>query len=137
MNEQTGMVYNKEIFADGDTSWIFDSTSIETWGSSWQDFGYEIVFRIDEIRAPDRVVRKLKGVFMKPFGLPQNQYCFEPTFWRVYWNRGQLRASMIKASEYALDRVASENGIVVKLNGVIIQPRPKGYIQHCVESNTG
>jgi len=44
---------------------------------------------------------------------------------------------MIKECEDALDRVASENGIMVKLNGVIIQPRPMGYIQYCVESNTG
>jgi len=84
MNKQTGLVYNKEVFTDGDTSWMFDSTSIETWGSSWQDFGYEIIFRPEEIRAPDRIVRKLKRAFTKAFSLPQNKYCFEPTFWRVY-----------------------------------------------------
>ena len=136
MNQQAGLVYNKDVFVDGDTSWIFDSSSIETYGSSWQDFGYEIIFRPEEIRAPERVIKELKEAFMKSFGLSQNQYCFEPTFWRVCWDQGQLRASMIKGCEDALDRVARKNRIVIRLNGVILQPRPVGYIQHCVESNT-
>jgi len=136
MNQQAGLVYNKDVFVDGDTSWILDSTSIETWGASWQDFGYEIIFRPEEIRASEKIMNELKAAFMKPFGLPQNQYRFEPTFWRVYWDQGNLRASMIKECEDALDRMAKKNGIVIRLNGVIIQPRPMGYIQYCVESNT-
>ena len=136
MDEQSGLVYNKNVFVNGDTSWIFDSSSIETYGASWQDFGYEIIFRLEEIRASERVIKELKEAFMKPFGLSQDQYRFEPTFWRIYWDRGQLRASMIKDCEDALDRIARKNRIVIRLNGVIVQPRPMGYIQNCVESNT-
>ena len=135
MNQQTGLVYNKDVFVDGDTSWIFDSSSTETFGSSWKDFGYEIIFRHEEIRAPERVIEELKEAFMKPFGLPQNQYCFGPTLWIIYWDQGQLRASMIKKSEDALDRIAKKHRIVIRLNGVIIQPRPMGYIRTSVESN--
>ncbi len=136
MKQQTGLVYNKDVFVDGDTSWIFDSTSIEAFGSSWKGFGYEIIFRPEEICAPERVIKELKEAFMKPFGLPKNQYRFESTFWRIYWDQGQLRASMIKECEDALDRIARKNRIVIRLNGVIIQPRPMGYIQYYVESNT-
>lgn len=135
MDEQSGLIYNKDVFADGDTSWIFDSSSTETFGSSWKGFGYEIIFRPEEIRAPERVIKELKEAFMKPFGLPQNQYRFESTFWRIYWDQGQLRASMIKECEDALDRVAKKNGILIRLNGVIIQPRPMGYIRKYVELN--
>ena len=135
MNQQAGLVYNTDVFVDGDTSWIFDSTSIETWGASWKGFGYEIIFRLEEIRAPERVIKELKEAFMKPFGLPQNQYRFESTFWRIYWDQGQLRASMIKECEDALDRIAKNNRIVIRLNGVIIQPRPMGYIRKSVELN--
>ncbi len=135
MNQQAGLVYNKDVFVDGDTSWIFDSSSIETFWSSWEGFGYEIIFRPEEIRAPKRVIKELKEAFMKPFGLPQNQYHFESTFWRIYWDQGQLRASMIKECENALDRIAKNNRIVIRLNGVIIQPRPMGYIRKSVELN--
>ena len=135
MDEQSGLVYNKDVFVDGDTSWIFDSSSTETFGSSWESFGYEIIFRPEEIRAPERVIKELKEAFMEPFGLPQNQYRFEPTFWRIYWDKGQLRASMIKECEDALDRIANKNKIVIRLNGVIIQPRPMGYIRKHVELN--
>ncbi len=135
MIQQAGLVYNKDVFVDGDTSWMFDSSSIETWGSSWKGFGYEIIFRPEEIRAPERVIQELKEAFMKPFGLPPSQYCFESTFWRIYWDQSQLRASMIKECEDALDRIAKNNRIVIRLNGVIIQPRPMGYIRKSVELN--
>lgn len=135
MNQQAGLVYNKDVFVDGDTSWMFDSSSTETFGSSWKGFGYEIIFRSEEIRAPERVIKELKEAFMKPFGLPQNQYRFESTFWRIYWDQGQLRASMIKECEDALDRIAKNNRIVIRLNGVIIQPRPMGYIRKSIELN--
>ena len=135
MDEQSGLVYNKDVFVDGDTSWIFDSSSTETFGSSWKGFGYEIIFKPEEIRAPERVIKELKEAFMKPFGLPQNQYRFESTFWRIYWDQDQLRASMIKECEDALDRIAKNNRIVIRLNGVIIQPRPMGYIRKSVELN--
>jgi hypothetical protein len=134
MNEESGLIYNKQVLGD-DTSWIFDSSSTESFGSSWNGFGYEIIFRPEEIRAPDKVVRKIREAFMSPFGLPRRQYRFEPTFWRIYWDQGQLRASMIEECENALDRVARKYGIVIKLNGVIIQPRPMGYIQNYIELN--
>jgi len=43
---------------------------------------------------------------------------------------------MIQKCEERLDRVARENGIVIRLNGVIIQPRPMGYIQAHIKLNT-
>ena len=95
MDTQIGLVYNKDVFADGDTSWIFDSTSIEEFGSSWLGFGYEIIFRPEEIRAPERVIDELKEGFIRSFGLSSNHYEFDPTFWRIYWDRGGLRASHI------------------------------------------
>jgi hypothetical protein len=134
MVRMSGLVYNT-FSTDPDTSWIFDSTSIETYGSSWDSFGYEIIFRPEEIRAPDSVIEELREAFMEPFGLPRRQYTFEPTFWRIYWDRGQLRASMIKRCEQTLDGVAKKHGIVIRLNGIIIQPRPMGYIQTYIELN--
>ena len=134
MHEEPGLIYNKQVLG-GDTSWIFDSSSTEAFGSSWEGFGYEIIFRPEEIRVPDNVIKELKEAFMKPFGLPRKQYSFEPTFWRIYWDQGQLRASMIKECENALHKVARKNGIVFKINGLIIQPRPMGYIRTYIELN--
>ena len=134
INEAPGLIYNEQALGD-DTSWMFDSTSIETYGSSWDDFGYEVIFRIEEIRAPDNVIKELRDAFMEPFGLPRRQYGFDPTFWRVYWDRGQLWASKIKKCEKALDKTARRNRVIVKLNGVIIQPRPMGYIRAFIGLN--
>jgi len=131
--KKVGLIYNKQAFLQGDTSWIFDSFSTESFGSSWQNFGYEIIFRLEEIHASERVIKELKEAFMEPFGLQRKQYNFEPTFWRVYWNRGPLRASAIKACESGLDEVAKKNDIKLILNGIIIQPRPMGYIQAYIE----
>lgn len=133
--QKTGLVYNKQAFLQGDTSWIFDSFSTESFGSSWQNFGYEVIFRLEEIHASEDVMIELKEAFVEPFGLPRKQYSFEPTYWRVYWNRGQLRASVIKACETGLDKVAKKNGIKLIFNGIIIQPRPMGYIQAYIEMN--
>ena len=133
MDKITGLVYNAFSNDPDDTSWIFDSYSTEGFGSSWQNFGYEIVFRPEEIRAEKNVIQELQEVFMDAFGLPRRNYSFEPTFWRVYWNRGPLRASAIKACESGLDEVAKKNDIKLILNGIIIQPRPMGYIQAYIE----
>lgn len=84
MNKITGLVYNSFSNDPEDTSWMFDSYSIEGFGSSWKNFGYEIVFRPEEIRAEKNVIRELQEVFMDAFGLPRRNYSFEPTFWRVY-----------------------------------------------------
>ena len=116
-------------------AWVFDSSSIETFGSSWDNFGYEIVYRPEEIRASTKAINELKQAFMKAFGLPKNQYRFEPTFWRIFWNKGMLKASTIKKCDEELDRIARSNKVALRLNGVIIQPRPEGYIKNQIANN--
>ena len=135
MDKITGLVYNTFSSDPEDTSWIFDSYSTETFGSSWDDFGYEIVFRPEEIRAERNVIQELQEVFMDAFGLPRRNYSFEPTFWRVYWNQAGLRASMIQKCEEGLDIVAKRHRITVRSNGIIIQPRPTGYLQNYIGLN--
>ena len=135
MDKITGLVYNAFSNDPEDTSWIFDSYSTETFGSSWDDFGYEIIFRTEEIRAEKNAIRELQEVFMDAFGLPKRNYRFEPTFWRVYWNQAGLRASMIQKCEEGLDEVAKRHCIVVKSNGITIQPRPRGYLQKYIGLN--
>ena len=73
---------------------------------------------------------------MKPFGLPSNRYRFEPTFWRIYWDRGDLSLSLLKKCEKAMDEAATENGILVKQNGTAIQIRPLNYLREQIKSNT-
>ena len=120
---------------EDDPPWYLDSSSVETWGSSWHNFGYEIIYRPEEIRAPAKVIKELHKAFMKPFGLSEEHYRFEPTLWRVYWDQGMLNASMIKECDKGLDRVARNNNVAIRLNGVVIQPRPMGYIQKSIELN--
>jgi hypothetical protein len=134
MEKQIGLIYNTSQMGEN-PSWLLDSTSIETFGSSWTDFGYEIIYRPQEIRATTELIEELKKTFMKPFGLSDKHYRFEPTFWRVYWDRGQLRVNLLHESEKGLDRVARENNLALMLNDVIIQPRPVGYIRKMVELN--
>jgi hypothetical protein len=134
-NKKTGLIYNKSIMGNK-PSWLFDSSSIETFGSSWSGFGYEIIYRVEEPHAIERVVNELKKAFTVSFGLTPEHYSFEPTFWRVYWDRGQWRASLLKECEAGLDKVAKDNNLAFMLNDVIIQPRPIGYIDLMVKSNT-
>ncbi len=134
MSAGKGLVYSRKGMGN-DTSWIFDSYSTEAFGSSWGDFGYEIVLRPEEIRAPDSVVEELKEALMKSFGLSPEHYRFEPTFWRIYWDKGPLRASMLKKCEKALNKVAVKYDITFMVNGLIIQPRPMGYIKKHIEWN--
>ena len=129
-----GLVYNKTQMGN-DTSWLLDSSSIELYGTSWSNFGYEIIYRISEIHAPTRVINELKHAFSAPFGLNPNHYRFEPTFWRIYWDRGQLRVNLMKECERGLDKIAWRNNIVVILNDVVIQPRPIGYIEEYIKQN--
>jgi len=135
MDKRTGLVYNSFSNSPEDTSWIFDSYSTEAFGSSWENFGYEIVFRPEEIRAGKNIIRELQQAFMDAFGLPRRNYSFEPTFWRVYWNQVVLRASMIQKCEEGLDIVAKRHRIAVRYNAITIQPRPRGYLQHCIGLN--
>lgn len=135
MRKAAGLIYNAFSDDPDDTSWMFDSFSTESFGSSWENFGYEIIFRPEEIRATDSVIQELKKAFMEPFGLPWRNYSFEPTFWRIYWDKPGLRASIIQKCEEGLDRVAKRHGIVVRANGILIQPRPMGYLQHQIELN--
>jgi len=132
MDKRTGLVYN--AFSDKleDTSWIFDPNSTEAFGSYWKNFGYEIIFRPEEILAEKNVIRELQKAFMDAFGLTRRNYSFEPTLWRVYWNQAGLRASMIQKCEEGLDEVAKRHHIAVRSNGITIQPRPRGYLQHCI-----
>ena len=116
-------------------SWLLDSSSIETYGSSWSNFGYEILYRIDELRATQRVVNELKKAFMRPFGLPADHYRFEPAFWRVYWDQNQWRVSLLMECEAGLDKIARDNEFAFVLNDVVIQPRPIGYIEQMFKSN--
>lgn len=133
-NQKIGLIYNTNIMGEN-PSWLLDSTSIETWGSSWSDFGYEIIYRVEELRTNDRILNELKTVFMKPFNLSREHYRFDPTFWRVYWDRGQWRVSLLKECEAALDKVARDNKIALILNDIVIQPRPMGYIQQELTMN--
>ena len=132
INERTGLIYNLNQMGD-DHSWLLDNSSIETTGASWRNFGYEIIYRIDEIHASKSAIMQLKRAFMKPFKLPREQYRFEPTIWRVYWDRGQLRIHMLKECEKEMDKMARKNKIAVFLNDVIIQPRPMDYITATIE----
>ncbi|HEY83309.1 MAG TPA: hypothetical protein G4O01_08515 [Dehalococcoidia bacterium] len=120
MNNKVGLQYDTN-FAGGDPFWYIDTCSSEV--------GFEIVYRPEEIRANDRVMEQLKKAFMQPFGLPSNQYRFEPTFWRIYWDRGDLPLSLLRQCEKAMDGVASANGILVKQNGTAIQIRPLDYLR--------
>ena len=135
MDKMSGLIYNAFSDDPDDTSWILDSSSIESFGSSWKNFGYEIIFRPEEVRAADSVIRELRDAFIEPFELPRRNYSFEPTFWRIYYDQPGLRASMIQKCEEGLDRVAKRHGVVVRSNGILIQPRPKGYLQHYIELN--
>ncbi len=132
MKKQIGLIYNTSQMGKI-PSWLLDSTSIETFGALWTDFGYEIVYRLEGIRAPAKVVENLKRAFMKPFKLPVEQYKFEPTFWRIYWDRGQWRVNLLKECEKGLNLVAQKNNVVLLINDVIIQPRPIGYIRKMIE----
>ena len=131
---KTGLVYNKDSLGN-DTSWIFDDSSTETWGSSWHNFSYEFIFRPEEIRATDKVIEELKEVFIESFGLPSDHFSFSPTFWYVYWDKSGWRASMLKKCEKALDKVAKKHSILIRFNGLIIQPRPMGYIDAQIKHN--
>src|SRR3989338_3000457 len=133
-NKKIGLIYNKSIMGSN-PSWWLDSSSIETYGSSWSPFGYEIIYRIEEPRETERVVNDLKKAFAAPFGLPREHYSFEPTFWRVYWDRGPWPVSLLKECEAGMDKVAKNNNFTFMLNGVIIQPRPMGYIEQMIKSN--
>lgn len=135
MNKTFGLVYNEFSNHKEDMSWIFDSYSTETFGASWNKFGYEIIFRLEEIHVTSRVMQELREAFMKPFGLPKNNYKFEPTFWRIYWNQRGLRASMIQKCENTLDEVAKRHCITIRFNGILIQPRPMEYLQQMLEFN--
>jgi hypothetical protein len=135
MNKMFGLIHNAFSDHPEDTSWIFDSFSTETFGASWNSFGYEIIFRLEEIHVPARVMQELREAFMEPFGLSKKNYRFEPTFWRIYWNQVGLRASMIQKCENALDKVANRHGITIRSNGILIQPRPMGYLQQMLEFN--
>ena len=134
MKKRIGLIYNKSIMGLK-PSWLLDSSSIETFGSSWSNFGYEIVYRVEEPRATERVVVDLRNAFMVPFGLSREHYKFEPTFWRVYWDREQWRVSLLTECEAGMDKVASDNNVALMINDVIIQPRPIGYIEHMINSN--
>ncbi|MBN1367367.1 MAG: hypothetical protein JW967_05530 [Dehalococcoidales bacterium] len=129
-----GLIYNTEIMGR-DPSWLLDDTSVESFGSSWNKFGYEIVFRPQEIQASASTIERLQHTFMNPFDLPLNHFKFEPTFWYVFWDKGQLRVNAIKECEKGIDRVARDANISFILHDVIIQPRPMGYIEQMIESN--
>jgi hypothetical protein len=132
--KKIGLIYNKEVLGD-DTSWMFDHYSAETWGSSWHDFGYEIIFRFEAIRAPERIIDELKATFKMPYRLPDENFRFDFTFWYVYYDKLDLRASMIQSCEHGVDKVAKKNNIAVISNGFIIQPRPAGYLKNEIEIN--
>jgi hypothetical protein len=136
MKKPVGLIYNTFSEDAEDTSWIFDSSSTESFGSSWGNFGYEIIFRLEEILAEESAIKELREAFMEPFGLPGRNYRFEPTFWRIYWDKPGLRTSMIHKCEEGLDRVAKRRGVVVRANGILIQPRPMGYLEHYVGLET-
>ena len=129
-----GLIYNKTQMGN-DPSWLLDNSSIEVFGASWSNFGYEIIYRIGDIHAPTRVINELKQAFSTPFGLTPNHYRFEPTFWRIYWDRGQLRVNSMKECEYGLDKIARQNNIAVIINDVIIQPRPMGYLDEYIKQS--
>jgi hypothetical protein len=56
-----GLIYNKTQMGS-DPSWLLDNSSIEVFGASWSNFGYEIIYRISEIHAPTRIIYELKQV---------------------------------------------------------------------------
>jgi hypothetical protein len=135
--KKTGLIFNKKAMGNKTRKpyWFLDSSSVESFGSSWSAFGYEIIYRFEEPRTTQRVVSDLKRAFMKPFALTLDHYRFEPTFWRIYWDRGPWEASLLRACEAELDKVAKDNALAFTCNGVIIQPRPMGYIKGKIESN--
>ena len=130
MNEEIGLI---NLMGD-DPPWYLDTVQTNPWGSE-KNIGYEIVYRPETIHATAKVIDELQMAFMRPFGLTRKQYRFEPTFWRVYWDQADLKISTIKECDEGLDKVARKNNIAVRLNGVMIQPRPSYYIQDCIKSN--
>ncbi|MFC1954627.1 hypothetical protein ACFLVZ_02250 [Chloroflexota bacterium] len=114
--------------------WYLDTVQSYPWGSE-SEFGYEIIYRPETIHAEAKVIDEFHVAFMRPFGLPRKQFSFEPTFWRVYWDQPGFKISQIKECDEGLDRVARKNNITVRLNGVVIQPRPMHYIQERIKSN--
>ncbi len=127
INKKIGLLYNQQQMGDNH-SWLLDNSSIESFGSSWNNFGYDIVYRLEEIRASMRIINQIQKAFSIPFDLPSDHFRFEPTFWHVYWDRGQLRVHLLKECEKGLDKIARDNNATVILNDVVIQPRPMGYM---------
>ena len=124
MNKETGLIYTDK-FEGGEPFWFIDTCS--------QGFGFEIIYRPEKIRTTDRVIDQLKKAFMKPFGLPEKNYRFEPTLWRIYWDQGDLLLHLLKECEKGMDKVARENGILIIQNGTAIQIRPLDYIRKEVD----
>ncbi len=131
MEKKTGLQYI--FFINNDPA--EPARSLDSITSEFGEFGYEIIIRPEEIRASRAVINELQAAFKKPFGLSDDHYVFEPTFWRVYWDNGFLALKKLDDCERLLDEVACKYNILMRTNGLIVQPRPLTYLQQHVQFN--
>ena len=131
MEKNTGLQYISFINNDADEP----ARSLDSFTSEFGEFGYEITIRPEEIRASQEVIKELQEAFKKPFGLSDDHYIFEPTFWRVYWDGGFLALKKLDDCERLLGEAACKYNILIRTNGLIVQPRPLVYLQKWIKAH--
>jgi hypothetical protein len=128
MIQKTGLVYIAFSPDNPKEPTRFIDSSISALGQ----YGFEIIIRLEDVRASETIIMELKSAFKKPFGLPDDHYVFEPTFWRTYWDKGDLSINKLEECERLLDEIARKNGILIRSNGLVVQPRSLDYLKEWI-----